>query len=71
LLFSLHLSFHLHSGLKVITFLVAAARLRLAGLQHGAMREAKGAHRLGGVEAVSIEEKTGARRQLMVEQCIA
>ena len=66
---NLHLVLHLQSGLKVI--LVATAHLRRAHLQHGAVREAQLARRLGGVEAIAVEAKVRARRQLIVEQRIA
>ena len=73
LLLSLRLSLHLQRwSLKLIVLLVAAAHLRREGLQHGAVREAKLARRLGGVEAIAVETKVPVRRQLLkAEQRIA
>jgi len=69
-LLSLHLSLRLPIGLKVIALLVAAARLRCEGLQHGAAREPERARRLGGVEAIAVDAKMRARGQLKAEHRI-
>ena len=62
----MHLTFFQQKDLKLLV-LVAAARLRREGLQHGAAGEAEGARRLGRVEAIAVAAKVPVRRQVMAE----